>query len=407
MLISHQSFKRFCYLVCAVLSVSCFSAGTFAAVPTSAVKMPKASKSMLLDIEVVGTKVIVVGERGHVLVSEDQGQSWVQADVPVVQMLNAVDFSGESLGWAVGHDGNIIHTSDGGETWVLQRNGLEAQKQSNISSLTVARQKVKELELLVEQASLSSPPEVEEEVEPVVEDDNVEAIEEKALSLEEQLDEAKWEMQTAQERLDSPVIASPLMDVWFADENNGWAVGAFGTLLQTTDAGKTWIDRSGDINNTEDYHLNAVIGAAGTLFIAGEAGYMIYSRDNGLTWTQSDLGYEGSIFGLVAAQDGSFVVSTGLRGNTFRTDDGGVTWQALNPKVDYSLSNGFIYKSTNIILVGTGGSIAISEDKGNSFKRYTLATRSSLSSVIALDNGQFLLVGQGGIHHFDINAVAK
>jgi photosystem II stability/assembly factor-like uncharacterized protein len=60
-----------------------------------------------------------------------------------------------------------------------------------------------------------------------------------------------------------------------------------------------------------------------------------------------------------------------------------------------------------VILVGAGGSIAISNDKGDSFKQYILPVRSSLSSVIALDSGQFLLVGQGGVHHFDVKSVAE
>lgn len=403
MLISSMSFKRFfCLMTCAFMaSVST----AIADVPTSSMKMPKASKSMLLDIDTVGSKIVVVGERGHILVSEDQGLSWIQADVPVVQMLNAVDFVSEDMGWAVGHDGNIVHSQDGGETWILQRDGLKAQSQSNITALSIAKQKIKDLEQRIEEASLSVT-ETDAEIEPIA-NEHSGAEAEQPLTLEEQLDEANWELQTAQERLDSPVIASPLMDVWFADVNNGWAVGAFGMLLQTTDAGKTWIERNKDINNTEGYHLNAVIGAAGTIFIAGEAGFLIYSQDNGITWSQADLGYEGTIFGLIAAPDGKFVLSTGLRGNTFRSEDGGLTWQALDPTVDYSLSNGAVYDSNHIVLVGTGGSIAVSKDKGNSFKRHTLASRSSLSSVVALGNGQFLLVGQGGVHRFDINAVTE
>jgi photosystem II stability/assembly factor-like uncharacterized protein len=405
MLISSMSFKRFCFLLISIFTTLIFYSVAIADVPSSSIKMPKASKSMLLDIEAAGSKVIVVGERGHILLSDDQGQTWVQADVPVIQMLNAVDFANENLGWAVGHDGNIVHSHDGGETWVLQRDGLKAQKQLNISALSVAKQKVKDLEALIEQVSLSDA-EVEEVIEETLLEEDLEGIE-KPLSLEEQLDEANWELETAQERLDSVVIAPPLMDVWFADEKNGWAVGAFGTLLQTTDAGNTWVERNKDINNSEGYHLNAVFGAGGTIFIAGEAGFLIYSQDNGETWIESDLGYDGTIFGLLASPDGSFVIATGLRGNTFRTEDGGLTWQPLNPTIDYSLSNGFIYESSHVVLVGTGGSIAISEDKGDTFKKYTLASRSSLSSVIALENGQFLLVGQGGVHHFDINAVAE
>lgn len=384
-----------CLLLAPVLS-----SPSFAAEPTAAIKMPKAYKSLLLDIEQVGSKVVMVGERGHILLSQDQGQSWVQADVPTAQMLTSVSFPSEKMGWAVGHDGNIVHTQDGGETWVLQRDGLVAQGETNISAASAARALVKDLEAKIEAASMSGEGDALVEAVP---DENGEV----PLTLEEQLEEAQYQLQDAEDKLTGPVIAPPLMDVWFADEQNGWASGAFGKLLQTTDGGKTWIDRGSDINNPDGYHLNTIIGHQGTLYVAGEAGFLVYSKDNGQTWTQADIGYDGTIFGLFAASNGSFVIATGLRGNTFRSIDGGVSWQALDPDVDYSLTDGVVYASNHVVMVGAGGAVTVSLDGGDTFKHYTLPARASLSGVIALGDGQFMLVGQGGVYRFDINAVAE
>jgi len=134
---------------------------------------------------------------------------------------------------------------------------------------------------------------------------------------------------------------------------------------------------------------------------------MTYSNDAGQTWVKADIGYEGTIFGMFMPTDASYVVVTGLRGNTFRSDDRGLTWTQLQPNVNYSLSSGNIVDTDYIVLVGAGGSISVSEDKGANFKRYTLPARASLSSVIVLEKGRFLVVGQGGVYTYSINTVEK
>lgn len=82
-----------------------------------AIQAPLASRSLALDAAAVDGKLVVVGERGHVLISEDLGTSWQQSDVPTRAMLTAVYFHDPSLGWAVGHDSVILRTTDGGTTW--------------------------------------------------------------------------------------------------------------------------------------------------------------------------------------------------------------------------------------------------------------------------------------------------
>lgn len=82
--------------------------------------LPLADQSLVLSIATVGDSLIMVGERGHVLISEDQGQNWRQIEnVPVNIALTKVVSSGKHV-WAVGHDATIIHSADGGENWELQ-----------------------------------------------------------------------------------------------------------------------------------------------------------------------------------------------------------------------------------------------------------------------------------------------
>lgn len=79
-----------------------------------------APHSLLLGIAQVGDRVVAVGDRGTILLS-DNGENWEQSPVPVHATLTAVAFADEAHGWAVGHDESILHTQDGGKTWTLQR----------------------------------------------------------------------------------------------------------------------------------------------------------------------------------------------------------------------------------------------------------------------------------------------
>lgn len=82
-----------------------------------------AAKTLLLDITRAGDRLFAVGDRGHVVVSADDGASWTQCITPTRAMLTGVAFADASHGWAVGHDGVIISTGDGGKTWRRQDDG--------------------------------------------------------------------------------------------------------------------------------------------------------------------------------------------------------------------------------------------------------------------------------------------
>ena len=89
---------------------------------------PLAIESLLLDGAVAGSRLVVVGERGHILVSTDNGASWKQARVPARALLTAVHMHDERIGWAVGHDAVILRTGDGGESWRLVHHAPEEER---------------------------------------------------------------------------------------------------------------------------------------------------------------------------------------------------------------------------------------------------------------------------------------
>ncbi|MCY4044467.1 MAG: YCF48-related protein, partial [Cellvibrionales bacterium] len=310
--------------------------------PIPAEIAPKASQSLLIDITRAGDNYVVVGERGHILVSEDKGQSWQQATVPVNVMLNAVHFVDEITGFAAGYDGHIIQSIDSGKTWTLVRNGLSAQAEMNAKAFQQAKQKVGELEEQLAQPELPSSDE---------------------LMLKEALDEAQWQLDSAKDKLDSAIVASPILDIWFSDRNNGWVVGAFGTVLKSSDGGATWNDHRANVPNEMEFHLNAVSGLAdGSVVIAGEAGFVAVSNDQGVSFTLADLGYEGTVFDVKASPSGHQLVATGLRGKTFIAGTDLFNWTDITPDVGFSLAGLTFMTDDQFLLVGHGGTLALSND---------------------------------------------
>ena len=87
-----------------------------------------AAESLLLDGAAAGARLVVVGERGHILVSTDEGASWQQARVPTRALLTAVYMHDEQHGFAVGHDAVILRTADGGATWEMIHHAPEEER---------------------------------------------------------------------------------------------------------------------------------------------------------------------------------------------------------------------------------------------------------------------------------------
>ncbi|TQV81512.1 WD40/YVTN/BNR-like repeat-containing protein [Aliikangiella coralliicola] len=81
----------------------------------------KASQRLLMDVQSIeNNRLVAVGERGHILLSDDQGESWRQVLIPTEALLTRLFFIDGKVGWAVGHQQVILKTEDAGESWVVQ-----------------------------------------------------------------------------------------------------------------------------------------------------------------------------------------------------------------------------------------------------------------------------------------------
>ncbi|MES3024657.1 MAG: YCF48-related protein [Pseudomonadota bacterium] len=90
---------------------------------TPAMQSPLAARAVLNGVALAGSRLVAVGQRGHIVYSDDHGLGWKQANVPVAADLTAVFFTSRSEGWAVGHDGVILHTVDAALSWKRRFDG--------------------------------------------------------------------------------------------------------------------------------------------------------------------------------------------------------------------------------------------------------------------------------------------
>ncbi len=299
----------------------------------------RAIHSVMMDVSTAGECLCAVGERGFILLSDDNGDSWTQSKVPTMVTLNAVNFPTAQHGWAVGHQGVVLHSSDGGKTWEKQIDGNFVNK-SMLSEVSRLLER-KELEVKTAEGDIKE-------------------------ELEAQIFELKFLISDwgAAEK-EGP--SHPFMDVCFMNEQRGIAVGSFGIFFETNDGGKTWRPVLDATGNYSGYHYYGIAQSNRWIFLAGEAGMILRSDDEGKTWEHLESPYSGTFFGVTCDADGSNIVVYGLRGNVFRSTDGGETWQTSDFPSKISVQGGAFFDNGSVWLVTVNGTLYRSDDAGKSF----------------------------------------
>ncbi|MDT8319455.1 MAG: YCF48-related protein [Xanthomonadales bacterium] len=192
-----------------------------------------------------------------------------------------------------------------------------------------------------------------------------------------------------------PERQQAVMDLYFTDKYHGIAIGSYGLRLETDDGGKTWVDAPVDEEN--EYHLNSLVDFGdGRRMIAGEAGYSYRSFDDGETWELMDLPYSGSMWDALLTSNGC-VIFSGLRGHALETCDFGDSWKEFETGTQSSLSDAA--ESAGVLVFAGNGGTVVKRDDGI-IQSYNHSSGVDFAAVLPLGDGQFLLVGEGGVHLF-------
>lgn len=150
-----------------------------------------------------------VGFEGTILKTTDGGTNWSFQTSGTTEWLNSVHFADSDTGWTVGLFGKILNTTDGGTNWITQTSGTSAWLRSvhfedNNKGWAVGGGGF----------GYPAPP---------------------SIILNTTDGGENWNSQT------SGTFAT-LSSVHFTDNNTGWAVGSGGTILHTTNGGVSFIE---------------------------------------------------------------------------------------------------------------------------------------------------------------------
>jgi photosystem II stability/assembly factor-like uncharacterized protein len=327
------------------------AAGFVDVLDTPAQMSPLAARSLMQAVTRVDGRLVAVGQRGHILLSTDAGASWKQARVPVSSDLTAVYFADMQHGWSVGHDGVVLSTQDGGDSWRVQLDGRKAN------------------ELLVEAMR-------------------------RAVAADPTSESAKKLLAEAQ-RYQEQGPDKPFLDVWFADARNGFVVGAYNLIFRTRDGGNTWESWFDRTDNPKFFNLYAIRRIGSDVYAAGESGLLLKLDSATDRLKAIDTGYTGSFFGLAEAKGA--VLAYGLRGSVFRSDDAGKTWS----KVDAGLPASIVASTRTMrdatLLADAGGRMVASDDAGRSFHAVALKQPMPLTGFTEVAEGRFAITGPRGI----------
>lgn len=231
----------------------------------------------------------VCGRWGTILHTADGGKTWVQQASGTINMLTSISFVDEKTGWAVGERGTILHTVDGGKTWTKQK---------------------------------------------------------------------------------SPVNLI-LMGVCFVSPQRGWAVGEMTTIIHTTDGGKNWHVQFKDV----DYILRSVSFVnEQNGWACGEYGYIYHTNDGGAAWTKQAGSFTLSEeTGEIVAEDYLFQIrainrltawAVGIDGLVKKTVDGGKNWKRLDTKLQKTHLFVVTHEGDRVVIGGTALLASGSEKDG-------------------------------------------
>ena len=319
-------------------------AATPAVLAQPAVLTPKALGAAMLAVTRAGARLVAVGERGTVLLSDDHGAHWKQAAVPVQATLTCVTFANERSGWTAGHLGTILRTEDGGQTWRKQLDGVAAAA----LAMTAAER----------------------------------SGDEKAIA--------------AARRLVEEGADKPFFDLEFIDAQRGFGAGAYGLMFATSDGGQTWAPWGARLPNPKSLHLYGVRANGSTLVVAGEQGLLLRSTDGGAQFAALASPYKGSFFGLLRTRGGA-LVAHGLRGSAYRSVDDGAHWDKLDSGLPTTLAAGLALPTGGFVLVSQSGDVLMARDDAGALQRIPVREPVPVAGAALAADGALVLASLRGM----------
>ncbi len=252
----------------------------------------------------------IVGYPGLILHTTNGGTTWLHDSSGTIDSLERIQFINKTTGWVVGLDGDILHTTDGGHHWVPQASN----------------------------------------------------------------------------------VTNSLYSISFVNENVGTVVGNYSTILRTTDGGGSWAQQSSPVYS----HFNAVSFVnVDTGTAVGTWGMIIHTIDGGTTWTTQASGTTEHLYGVSFPSANEGIID-GDHGLVLRTTNGGETWTPQSSGTANWLERSFFVDVQIGVIVGYNGTILHTFDGGITWINQISGTANALRGVSFVSNEIGTVVGDYG-----------
>ena len=271
-----------------------------------------AGRVLMLDAASLGNRIVVVGDRGYIAFSDDQGATWSRAKSPPAPLLTGVAFADAKNGWAVGHDSVILATQDGGATWSQQFSAAAEQRPL--------------LDVLMVDAKVG--------IAVGAYGAYYETADGKTWNARKVLEDDKH-LNAIVKGADGKLVI----------------LGEAGTILTSADGGKTWAPVASPYKGSL---FGAVVAGDGAIVAFGMRGRIYRSPDAGKTWKQVDNASQATLMGGTRLPDGAIVIA-GAAGTALVSRDHGQSFVPIASGTTRALSSAVIGAPDTVLLLGEAG----------------------------------------------------
>jgi photosystem II stability/assembly factor-like uncharacterized protein len=268
---------------------------------------------LLVDAERIGGRIVAVGDRGYVVLSDDQGKSWKRAKAPAAPLLTAVDFVDDQNGLAVGHDSVILATHDRGETWTQAFSAPSEQR-----PLLDVLYMTKDVAIAVGAYG----------------------------AYYESADGGKsWNPRKV---IQDDKHLNAILEL---GGSHLLLLGETGTILVSPDAGKSWTPATSPYKGS---FFGGLVANDGSVVAFGLRGHIFRSTDKGKTWKPVDNASTAALMGGDKLPDGALVIAGGA-GVALVSRDNGQSFQPVPTGSTRAFGKAILGAPNQILLLGEAG----------------------------------------------------
>lgn len=200
-----------------------------------------------------------------------------------------------------------------------------------------------------------------------------------------------------------------LHSIYFADAENGFAVGANGTLLTTADAGATW--RKTQVSTKDNLRDIAFTNLTDGWILAERdeynlkpkeaRSYLLRTADAGKTWRKVEFAnntLNSQFVRFIVGADKQKIWAIGSTGAFYLLEKNAAAWQKQPPPTDYLLLGGWLSNQRSGGLLAANGSVLTTADAGATWRETTVSKtgKPRLNAAFFVDARAGWIVGANG-----------